>query len=102
MKGERVVFSAPTSHSFRRVHGTLVAQNLAVHRPLNAMLRDLFVDLSQISSGKRVGRFRKRAQAESFALQALELVPELGSGAELTQDQMNGLSALRGRHGGRR
>lgn len=97
----RTTFIAPTSKGQKRVHATIVARNLATHKPVDSAVRGRFVDLSQISSGKRVGRFLEQADAVAFAKAALKRAPELGTGEPLTERQMGVLSLLRQKHGGR-
>lgn len=96
---EPATFTAPTSKGPRRVRGVLVATNLATHRPVDGLR---MVDLSQVSSGKLVGRFATTEDAASFASAALRFVPELGTGEAFSQNHHNFLAQLRDTYNGRR
>jgi hypothetical protein len=98
--GKPVTISALMQSGRRiKVRGTLVAHNLATHRPAcNRAIRRF--DVTQISSGRRVGRFVEQDYAAAFARTALLLVPQLGTDEDLTDDQTLLLSQIRETYGG--
>lgn len=88
--------------------GILVAENLALHRPAGepsrlgrkTSLADSW-DLSQISSGLRVGRFRAQEAAVFYAGEAVRRCPSLATGEPLTLGEASELAQLRQDCGGR-
>lgn len=82
-----------------KVRGTLVAANLASHRPAGQSIRHRF-DVTQISSGLRVARFAHQEDAADFARAVLMLVPELGTAEPLTDEQWAMVRQVRGTYGG--
>lgn len=74
----------------KRVSGEVVAVNVAIHPQAKRW------GLSLISTGKSIGRFNDRADAESFATQAVSTTPELkDADPQLRPDQVAALIELR-------
>ncbi len=85
-----------------RVVAHRAAPNLATHHPINPELRGMWVDVTQISTGLRAGRFLCIDDARAFAVQAADAVPALATGGVLSDAAVETLAALRKRHNGRR
>lgn len=93
-----MTFTASTSKGKTRIRGQLAAPNLATHKPTDLAR---WVDLSQVSSGKRVGRFVNKEDAVAFARAVVLLIPELVDGGKLTLAQIADLGELRKVYNGR-
>lgn len=76
-----------TAGGDRKIQATQVAPNMALHRPLAHHLSRSHWDVTQISSGKRCGRFAERPQAINFAGLVVERVPVLARGGELSEEE---------------
>jgi len=85
-----------------KVSAVSAAPNLALHRMIADPTRRDVWDLSQMSSGLLVGRFRERGDAEAFAAAAVLVVPVLGTDSDLDDSDLLRLGHLRKRHHGRR
>lgn len=104
--GERLTFTVRTHQGAAQVTGTLVAENLAYHRPVGqpshfqpSSVGNVW-DLSQISSGRRIGRFLTIEAATFYAEVAAKRSPSLASGEPIAQEEGADLVQLRRDCGG--
>ena len=104
--GGRLTFTAKTQQGSARVTGTLVAENIAVHRPVGQPShfqpesKGNVWDLTQLSSGMRIGRFTTWEAAVFYGEQAAKASPALVAGKPLSQEQAAQLARLRQDCGG--
>jgi hypothetical protein len=86
-----------------RVTGTLVGTNVAVHRAAGS--RDsapLVWDVTQVSSGLRIGRFQSMDAANFYGETISRTSEAIRTGEPLTQEEASELATLRRNCGGSR
>ena len=104
---ERITFTVKTNNGPMRVTGTVVAENIAYHRAAgypshyerDPSAGDVW-DLSQVSSGLRIGRFPTIDAATFYAEVAAKQSPNLVAGRPLGQAEAHALAELRRNCGG--
>ena len=82
------------------ISAVVVAPNMAVHRPLSVRLSRTYWDVTQISSGNRVGRFTERPAAANYAGLLVERVPALLTTSQLSDDEIRLCREVRAECGG--
>lgn len=101
MNEKRVTFDVATADGTHPLLAVEVASNIAIHRPFSSPYLGGW-DVSQMSSGKRLGRFGRREEARAYAQKAVALVPALVAGSPLEEDDVVTLFELREKMGGRK
>ena len=107
MDNQRLTFTVKTNNGLTRVAGTVVAPNIAYHRPVGYPSHydrrpsdgDVW-DLSQVSSGMQIGRFQTIEAATFYGEVAAKVSPNLVAGSPLTKPETDALAQLRTDCGG--
>ena len=104
--GDRLTFAVKTNNGVTQVTGTLVAENIAYHRPVGypshfqPKSRGNVWDLTQISSGMRIGRFPTVEAAKFYGEMAAKVSRNLVTGEPLTLADAQELAKMRTSCGG--
>ena len=97
---DSITLHAMTAQGWADIPAWVVAPNMAVHRPIPAAMSRSHWDVTQISSGNRVGRFVERPAAANFAGLLVERVPALLTTDALSDDEIRLCREVRAECGG--